>query len=232
MKIRSSHVYLTLVLFTLGLLFSYNMQLAKKEGRQEIWNEQWYNQHSLQNRLINERETNLNYEQQLQSIQKKVADLEKQMAARESAVKQTLEELEKMRLLSGLTPVSGPGVIVTLNDSKNASRVADVNNYIVHEQDVRRVVNELLAAGAEAISINGQRLVSHSSIRCVGPTIIVNGVKSTIPFEVRAIGDPDVLVSALNMPGGVVEMLKAWTIEVDISKQNNLELPAYIGDYK
>lgn len=157
--------------------------------------------------------------------------MEEAMAQRKSEAAEILSELEAARMIAGVVAVEGPGIVVSMEDSRNAAGNADVANYIVHEQDVRLVVNELRAAGAEAISINGQRLVSNSSIRCVGPTIIVNGIKSAAPFVVTAIGNPDTLESALNMPGGVLQTLQDF-VQISVAKKERVLLPAYVGDSK
>jgi uncharacterized protein YlxW (UPF0749 family) len=74
-------------------------------------------------------------------------------------------------------------------------------------------------------------LVSNSSIRCVGPTIIVNGIKSAAPFVITAIGDPDTLEGALNMPGGVLQSLQDF-VQIDLAKKARVQLPAFVGDAK
>ena len=79
-----------------------------------------------------------------------------------------------LMLASGQTAVKGPGVIVTLDDSKKMVKNDDPNLYLIHDEDMLKVINELRAAGAEAISINGQRLTGNSEIRCAGPTISVS----------------------------------------------------------
>ena len=113
---------------------------------------------------------------------------------------------DETKAFAGTLPVRGPGVIVILKDSPkvNSSLVSQerLSDYIVHDRDVREVVNELFAAGAEAVSVNGQRLVGNSSIRCVGPVVRVNSTPIAVPFVIKAIGDPDALESALKMPGG------------------------------
>ena len=93
--------------------------------------------------------------------------------------------------------------------------------------DLLSILNELNVAGAEAISINGERLVSQSAIRCSGSVVTVNDTKVAAPFVITAIGDPDLLEAALVFPGGVVDTLKPWGIEITIVKSNNLEVPAY-----
>lgn len=94
--------------------------------------------------------------------------------------------MDLLRYQAGLCAVEGPGIMVTLNDSKQKVKLGDNQNlYIVHDEDLLRVINELRAAGAEAIAINDQRLVSRSEIRCVGPTVTVNGKMFGPPFRSR-----------------------------------------------
>lgn len=129
---------------------------------------------------------------------------------------------------AGTSAVEGPGVIVTVADSsKKAVSGENGNLYIVHDEDMLRIINELRAAGAEAISINGQRIVATTEIRCAGPTISVNNVRSAPPFEVRAIGDSETLENALKMRGGVIETLGVWGIKIDVDKKTSMIIPAY-----
>lgn len=143
------------------------------------------------------------------------------------------EELAKMNMIAGLTPVRGPGIIVVLQDSPAELQLGtDPNNYLIHDYDLLNIVNELKAAGAEAISINGQRLVASSEIRCAGPTIMINATRIASPFEIRAIGDPATLESSLRLRGGYVEQMELWGARVKIQRQENIEIPAYKGSIK
>ena len=134
--------------------------------------------------------------------------------------------MEQLLRFAGLTAVSGPGVAVTMNDSSTRGG-GDMNAYLVHAEDLLAVVNELHAAGAEAVSINGQRMVGNSAITCAGSIVMVNGVRVAAPFEIKAVGEPDVLQSALYFPGGVVDNLAPWGIEISVQKQEVVEVPAY-----
>jgi uncharacterized protein YlxW (UPF0749 family) len=92
------------------------------------------------------------------------------------------------------------------------------------------VLNELKAAGAEAIALNGVRLTATSEIRCIGPTILTNKNKRLpAPFTITAIGNAETLQNALFMKGGVVEQLKIWGIQVQSRKQSNLQIAGYSG---
>lgn len=135
---------------------------------------------------------------------------------------------ERINFLAGTTAVKGPGVIVSIEDSKKIISNSDNTNlYIIHDEDILKVINELRAAGAEAISLNDQRLISTSEIRCAGPTISVNNTRVAAPFVIKAIGKS--MEDAIKMRGGVAETLSVWGIQVDIKKDNNIVIPAYKG---
>ncbi len=133
--------------------------------------------------------------------------------------------------MASLTPVKGPGVIITLTDSqKNGDEILIADNGIIHYLDVLKVVNELYNAGAEAVDINSQRLGPGSDVRCVGSVILVDTVKIAPPVAIRAIGDPKTLMGAMNLPGGVFEELRSVDpAMVKIEPAKELLLPAYDG---
>ncbi|WP_304507922.1 DUF881 domain-containing protein [Anaerotignum sp.] len=135
-------------------------------------------------------------------------------------------EMEQLRIFAGLTEVHGSGVIVTMNDSSTKNG-GDSNAYLVHAEDILGVINELNLAGAEAVSINGKRIVGTSSISCAGSIVMVNGERVAAPFEILAVGDSDILQSALRFPGGVVDNLAPWGIEITIKKESDVVVLPY-----
>lgn len=140
------------------------------------------------------------------------------------------EQLDNAEILSGLKEVTGKGVIVKMNDSKFATGSEGNDNlYVLHDADILLVINELRDAGAEAISINGERLTALSEIRCVGSVISINNVRIATPFIINAIGDSDTLESALLFRGGIVSELAGYGFEFDIKKSENITVPAYKG---
>ena len=172
------------------------------------------------------------YENKYKELEKAETELEK---ARQSStennedLEQKEQEIQQGNKMIGLTEVTGPGVIVTLSDSKTDSSLAlNASDLIVHDADVLSVINELKNAGAEAISINDQRLVPTSSIVCGGNIIEINGEKVGAPFEIKAIGLPEQL-AALSRPGGYLEILKNATVGVELKKSNNITIPKYTG---
>ena len=135
-------------------------------------------------------------------------------------------EMEELLAFAGLTEVTGTGVTVTMNDSSTRGG-GDMNAYLVHAEDLLSVVNELNGAGAKAVSINGQRMVGQSAITCAGSIVMVNGVRVAAPFEIKAVGDPAVLDSALHFPGGVIDNLAPWGIEISVRKEAAVTVSAY-----
>lgn len=172
---------------------------------------------------------------QINSLMEEKKSLQKQLETikKEGTVEGLKEENDRLQMQAGLTNVRGPGVVLTINDSKVPVKSGENPNlYLIHDEDILRIINELRAAGAEAIAINDQRLIGTSEIRCAGPTITVNGKLFAPPFQIRAIGDPKILKSALTMRGGVVESLNYWGIEVKVQTEQSLDVPPYNGTFK
>lgn len=144
------------------------------------------------------------------------------------------DELDRARIVAGVTELTGPGVEVTLNDSSISLRPGENPNlYVLHDEDVLRVLNEIRAAGAEAVSMNDQRLLATTEVRCTGPTIVLNKNKRLAPpYVITAIGNPDTLESSLMMKGGVAETLQFWGIQVAVKKLSQVTVPAYNGAIK
>lgn len=146
---------------------------------------------------------------------------------------QMKEEMNRAEILAGVIKLTGSGVEVTLKDSSVSLKPADNPNlYLVHDEDILKVVNELKAAGAEAIAINGQRFIANTEIKCSGPTIRMNKKPLAPPFVITAIGSPETMESALKMKGGVAEYLQFFGIQVSVKKLAQVTIPAYTGGIK
>ena len=179
------------------------------------------------------------------NLYKTVEEAEKQLEVERTNATQNNEELTDLEnsikegnKALGLSEVTGKGVIITLNDNQKISSsnyVGDLNSLIVHDLDIMYVVNELKNAGAEAISINDQRIVSISAIECDGNVIMVNGEKLGAPFEIKAIGLPERLIG-VNRVGGYLNNFKEYRrLEVTIKKVEDdagITIPKYTGIIK
>lgn len=144
------------------------------------------------------------------------------------------EQLKKNNMCIGLTDVKGEGITVTMKDNNTVtadsiSASDDISLYLVHDLDIRTIVNELENAGAEAVSINDQRVVSTTSITCEGNVISVNDEKVGSPFVIKAIGNSLKLYSALTRPGGYVEKLNSTGIATTVKQSDNISITKYNG---
>jgi uncharacterized protein YlxW (UPF0749 family) len=141
------------------------------------------------------------------------------------------EELEIAKVEAGVFELTGPGIEITLNDGSTPVRSGGNPNFsLLHDEDLLSILNELKAGGAEAISINDQRILAMTEVRCAGPTILLNKSKRlTPPYVIQAIGNPDNLESSLKMTGGVAQRLQIFGIHVSIKKMTQIVVPAYSG---
>jgi uncharacterized protein YlxW (UPF0749 family) len=225
------HLSILFVGLTLGLLVSLGWRSASETSVEPAVQQSSKILFSIQ-RLEAE-------QQELKSL---LAELRQELAERQQAAAaqtdrlQILQvELDRQRRLAGLTPMQGPGVRVTLDDS--AVRIppaADPNAYIIHEYDLRDIVNLLWTAGAEAIAINDERLVSTSSVYCAGSTVMVNNTRLSPPYTIRAIGNPRVLQDFLNNPSylkDLKEKKRLYGLDFVVQDAAGLTLPAYSGGF-
>lgn len=146
-----------------------------------------------------------------------------------SELEEAKNQINEGNKMIGLTEVNGSGVIITVADSDiDANTVLNANDLLVHDSDILKIVNELKNAGAEAISINGQRVIITTPIICGGNIININGERIGSPFEIKAIGSPEALAN-LSRPGGYLSILKESGIKVSLKKSNNITIPKYSG---
>ena len=171
---------------------------------------------------------------QVQQLQGELALYRDQAASGQAGSEALRAELDQLEITAGLTDVEGPGVSVILEDSSSANLTGDEADYLIHDSDLLSVINELRSAGAEAISLNGERILATSEVRCTGAVVTVNGRRYAAPYVIFAIGDPDTLYSALTMRNGVVDILSQWGITVRVTASDQLLIPAYSGtvDYQ
>lgn len=188
-----------------------------------------YEENSLRAEVLKYKEKYDNKYKELEKAEEKLEQERESSTKNDGELQSKEEEITEGNKITGLTEVTGAGVIVTLTDSKkDISSRLNPSDLIVHDLDVLSVINELKNAGAEAISINDQRLTPNSGIVCGGNIIDINGEKVGAPFIIKAIGLPEQL-AALNRPGGYLAKLKEYSIGVELKKSNKITIPKYTG---
>lgn len=176
---------------------------------------------------------------ELIQLNSKVDELRAQIEAYQTAKDDTdidyegflKSEIELTKETAGLTRVEGPGVVIIVTDgTRELIEDEDPNMVLVHDIDIRAMVDDLRNAGAEAIAINGQRVVfNKSNIQCTGPTIKINDQVFAPPYVIEAIGDRKFLESAINAPGSFSESLRSWGVFVEVNTSISVTIPAYEG---
>lgn len=236
-EVRHKHTrhwvwYITAISFVTGALLAASLrtQFALRQGFGEqpvVWRVDW-----LAERWRAAREENKELRETILSLQSTLSEYEKTMAEGGQIHRLLNKELQKYKVLMGLTELEGPGIVMTLKDSTLRAPANDpemIESLILHDYDLQRVVNELRVAGAEAIAINGQRITERTAIRCVGPVTHINNVPTGAPFVITAIGDPQVLRSGLMIQGGIVEWLRSLQFPVELKTLPKVRVPAYSG---
>lgn len=171
---------------------------------------------------------------QLAAAEAQVLDFQTASTSSSSALAELNRRLEEARLAAGLTALLGPGVVVEISDSKRVIAAGEnPANYIVLVDDLRDIVVALWASGAEAIAINGERLVATSSIYGVGASVLVNTAFLSPPFRIEAIGGEGILDRFSEHPafrGRVAQRIEVFGLEFASQAADALELPAFIGN--
>lgn len=130
--------------------------------------------------------------------------------------------------LAGYAPLKGEGVVVTLRDRRLKSKTkADIAfPGLVHDFDLLSVVNELRAAGAKGIAVNGIRLTNQTAIRALGPTIKIGSQTTCAPFKIEAVGVAGLLEAALKMKGGLLDSMRSSGPQTQVSRASQISLAA------
>lgn len=223
---------LTLVLFFLGLVISLqirstiiaNSTKAQAVIKLEQLKSNYENEKKLRKKLENE---NKALEEQILQYMKKTADLKD-----DDEIKQLMAYLEFLKLKAGVSDVKGPGIIIRLEDAELKNPLLlndyeiDPNDLIIHDTYILDTLNELKKAGAQAISVNDERIVSTTEIICAGTTILINKKRFAVPYEIKAIGDPELLENVYSN-SQVMAVMQSRGIRVKVKKVKEVVIPKY-----
>ncbi len=183
----------------------------------------------LQNMVKREQEEVSNMKELIASNKSKLIEYEN--AIREGgSIKDVLKkENEQLKTISGFVDLEGPGVIIKLSDSeRELYEWENPNDVIVHDADVLNIINDLKIAGAEALSINGQRIMSISEIQCAGYTITINNHTYGQPFIIKAIGNQDTLGAAVKSPNTTAFNLKeVYGLGLEVETDEHVRIAKY-----
>lgn len=167
----------------------------------------------------------------VEAKEKELSNLIQITSSNDSNSSELSNELNRLNSIIGLTELEGEGIKIILEDG-TGDNTSNSFYSVVHDGYLREIVNELCNAGAEAISINGERIVSTSAITCIGNVIKINDEKVGNPFEIKAIGLKNKLYSALDMKGRYIAELKKLGVKVTMTKEDSVKIEKYNGIFK
>ena len=214
MRNRPVYVYMAIILFVIGFLAVIQLR-TQTRIREADQARSTSDQGVIISKLI---DANAALRNEIADLQKKIAEYD--VASSGAHLETLVADLNRIRILNGTVETTGPGIRVVI--------VGDVK-----VTDLQDVVNELRNAGAEAICMNGQRIVAHSIITQDRESIIANNARIYQPFILEAIGDADTLQRAMQRKGGLLELIRynSPNVIVSLSKEERLVLPMYQGKY-
>ncbi len=218
MKI-SRNIAITVVCIILGIMISlqyksinYNQSMASYENMRLD---------ELKSELILLQNQKSSLQERLEELETENQTYAKVKAGDSEAAQQIQNSLQKARVFAGLETVKGAGLVVTLDNYASIK---------VQDYDILNIVNELRASGAQAISVNDERIVAMTEIRKAGRYVMINGKQFKAPFVIKAIADPNNLEHSLTMIGGEVELLEEELLNVTLKKEDEIIIYKFVDD--
>ena len=209
--------FISVVLFSLTFIQFRTVEKTNSMGIEEMREDE------LRQELADWKNKYNEIEEKIKINNEKIAEYGDITSNNKQSTELLVEELKEYNMLVGKTVVTGEGVIVKLTDNY-------VNSY--DSRDLVELVNELKSASAEAVSINGKRIINMSDIVTIGDKyILVNGERISSPYEVKAIGDKAKMLEMLNFKGeGFYDKYKSKGYSIELSEQSNVRIEAYNQD--
>lgn len=221
---------ITLGLALLGLGFLVAAQLAAEGPRVRYT--------SQERAPLVETATGLRTQQE--ELKAAILDLQTRIATAQQAgegsaavVKELNDALQSARIAAGLIPLTGTGIVLLLEDSlEPVAPDANEADYLVGARDIRTVIEELWSAGAEAIAVNGERVTPTSAVIDIGPSVLVNSAYLAAPYQITALGPPD-LYARLSASPGFVDFVRAraqtYGVRLSFAEPESVDIPAFAG---
>lgn len=230
-KIKAWHISISIVCVLSGILFAVNLRSHAKIE---------YNPISQRNenlvKMIRAQEkNNHDLEDEITKTREKLEEFQKFHSAGQGRLTELQSDILKAKKNAGLTALKGPGIIITLADKKEEAEAAmksgttSLEAFLIHDDDIISIINDLRAAGAEAISVNGLRIVSTTDIKCAGYVILVNTTRLAPPYTIKAIGDSAKLEEQVRK--GTYLVLEWGKFPVELTHESSLAIQPFKGSF-
>lgn len=228
MKNNEASLFVFIASIIIGILTSLNINFNRTYNRFFLSTKQYQDAYNNRTKLRNEVS---NLQDEYEELSSKLRRYEYGDKNYYSVIGELENELNKSKMITGQLDVEGEGIKITLNDGSNDlffdSSDESILDRIIHNYDIVYVINDLRNAGAEAISINGQRVIDRTEVYCDGPLLRVNGVKIAAPFYINAIGNKEVLKNYMLADEGYLTFLMNRQIYVNLEQADKIRIQAY-----
>lgn len=226
MNKTKNRIAIILVSIFLGLILS--IQFKTIEGSQAHGALPTQRAQDLANELKKVQADKEAFQNRIEELEEKIEQYELEGVSNDAYAENLYNDAMRYRMLAGYVDLEGPGIILEINDPTNDVNFSQGYYSIVDELElVLQIISILNAADAEAISINDQRYTSFTEIVRAGEHIEINGVSNNSPITIKAIGNPDILESALAIKRGIVWQLRNYNYIVNLSTEENVNIPRY-----
>lgn len=229
MKFKSKHIIIYLICFLISFVVTVQVRTVNENNSDIL---RLKKENELRDEINQWKDAYNNLAAKNTELNKKIDDYRNASLNSNDGGELVKAELDEANIVAGLTPVKGKGIKIIMDVEKVLEEIAlgagkyDSNISVIYDTDIMSIVNELTMYGAEAISINKQRITNLTSIKGDGPIIKINGVDTSAPFIVEAIGDPDTLMNSIEL--GKISELRNLKIDITVTEEN-LELHGYEG---
>ncbi len=179
---------------------------------------------------VNDLNKEVNKLKEFKKEYEKSLDTYKEIYKNKGTIEELIQkEIEQLKIITGDKDIEDEGIILTIKDSENDLKEGqDPNDLIVHDIDILRIINDLKKAGAIAISINGERILQQSQIKCAGSTIKVNDITYGQPFVIKAIGDIENLKSTILNPQSYINLLESvYGIYINFEQKDSIIINSF-----
>lgn len=220
-----NYIALGLVSIFLGIILSIQFKTVTNTVGEGILPTQRAQQLAIElKRVQEERDAQLNI---IEELEAKIKQYETREVDKNVYAENLYKDTMKYRMLAGYLDLEGPGIVMEINDPPVDLQFGEVFTLVDQLDLVLQVISVLNAADAEAISINEHRYTAFTEIERAGNHIEINGSSTNSPIIIKAIGDPQKLEAALNLKGGIVQILRYYDYLVQVNKEKIVQIPKY-----
>ena len=222
-------ITIAIACFALAIVMSMQFKVVKET---DITSIETMREEELRTELANWKKMYKEAQEQYDEKSAKLTEYKEKEQSTEESSKLVEKELEQTKMYLGKTDVEGQGITIKIQENTNQNNNSEEESVTpISAEDLLVIVDYLKLAGAEAISINDQRIINSTYIYCDGSVILIDGVKIGNPFTIKAIGNSQYLESAMNIKNGIVDTLSEYGINITVSRSDNVEILKYDGTF-